>query len=356
MTDERRRVLVTGAGGFIGGRVVEVLLETGWGEPVAAVRRWSTAVRIGRYPVTPIRCDLLDPATVRAAVEDIDLVVHCAVGDREATVQGTANLLSAAGEAGVRRVLHLSTVDVYGRGTGRLDESTPLVRTGRAYGDAKIEAEETCREWMTRGLDVVILRPSIVYGPFSDSWTLEFGQRLAGGSWLLPREACQGTCNLLHVDDLVRAVLLAAEAPDAPGRAFNVNGPDRPTWQEYVEALNAALGLPPLELPSPSTSRVRSTVVEPARTLVKATFHRFQEPILALYKRSRPARILMKGVESLLRRVPSPAEYDLYGRVVAFPTDEAERVLGYTPGIGMDEGVGMSAAWLLHEGVVPRAS
>lgn len=347
-----RRILVTGAGGFIGGRVVEALAQLPGIEVVPALRRSSTAARIGRYPVNPVACDLLDPIQVAEAIRGVEAVVHCAVGGRDATVVGTSNLLEAACAAGVRRVVHLSTVDVYGRAEGRVPETATPALTGRAYGDAKIEAEEACRAWMAKGLEVVILRPTIVHGPFSDSWTLEFGARLAGGSWQLPAEACKGTCNLVYVDDLVRAILLAIDAPGAEGRAFNVNGPDRPTWQAYVEALNEALGRPPLSPPPARASRLRTAVVEPFRRVVKVTFNRFQGPVLALYKRSRVARALMKGVERGLRSVPSPAEYDLYGRAVDFPTDEAERVLGYRPRVGLEEGVGLSAAWLIHEGVV----
>lgn len=120
------RVLVTGAGGFIGGRVVEALFQTPGLEPVPSLRRWSTAARIGRLPLDPVQCDLLAPDQVRAAVDGVEAVVHCAVGDRAATVQGTRNLLEAALEAGVRRVVHLSTIDVYGRAEGTVTEASPL--------------------------------------------------------------------------------------------------------------------------------------------------------------------------------------------------------------------------------------
>jgi nucleoside-diphosphate-sugar epimerase len=349
---ESPRVLVTGAGGFIGGRVVEALLQDGRYHTVPAVRRWSTAARIGRYPVSPVRFDLLDPAGIRAGLEGVESVIHCAVGDREATVDGTRNLLEAALALGVRRVVHLSTIDVYGRATGDVDESVPRTRTGRAYGDAKIEAEEVCEAFAARGLEVVVLRPTIVYGPFSDSWTVEFGERLARGQWFLPNEACQGTCNLVYVDDLVRAVLLALEAPGAGAKAYNINGPERPTWQAYVELLNRELGLPDLKPPPPASARTRTRLVEPVRQVVKVAFKRFQGPVLALYRRSRLARAVMKRTEAALRSVPSPSEYDLYGRRVAFPSVRAEAELGYRPSVTMGEGVRRSAEWLRHEGVV----
>jgi nucleoside-diphosphate-sugar epimerase len=350
------RTLVTGAGGFIGGRLVEALQQLEGRTPVAGLRRWSTAARIGRYPIDPVQCDIMEPAQLAAVMQEVDGVIHGAVGNRTVTVEGTRNVLQAALDAGVRKVVHLSTVDVYGRATGPVDEEYGFRETGREYGDSKIEAEKVCAEYVERGLDVVILRPTIVYGPFSDLWTVEPAQRLATGSWLLPREACQGTCNLVHVDDLVRASILALDAEGCAGRAYNVNGPDRPTWQEYVEALNAALGLPPLDPPAPTGSRVRTTVVEPFRKAVKAVYFRFEEPIMSIYKGSRSARRAMKWLQGSLQKVPSPAEYDLYGRVVDFQGQRARDELGYVPQLDMERGVAGSAAWLLHEGVVqPRA-
>ncbi|MEQ9400286.1 MAG: NAD(P)-dependent oxidoreductase [Longimicrobiales bacterium] len=346
------RTLVTGAGGFIGGRIVEALLQLDGRTPVAGLRRWSTAARIGRYPIEPVQCDIMNPGQLATVMDGLDSVIHSAVGNRTVTVEGTRNVMQAALDAGVRKVIHLSTVDVYGRATGPVPETRGYERTGREYGDSKIEAEEVCVEYAGRGLDVIMLRPTIVYGPFSELWTVEPAQRLATGSWLLPREACQGTCNLVHVDDLVRAALLGLEAEGLAGRGYNINGPDRPTWQAYVEALNRALGLPPFEPPPPASSKARTTIVEPFRKAVKGVYFRFEDPIMSVYKSSRAARRAMKWLQGALLRVPSPAEYDLYSRVVDFPTERAEADLGYRPSIGMAAGVASSAGWLLHEGVV----
>jgi uncharacterized protein YbjT (DUF2867 family) len=85
----RRTILVTGAGGFIGGRTVEILHRLGDTEVRAGVRRWSGAARIGRFPVDIVHCDILQPDSIARAVEGVDAVVHCAVGDREVTVRGT---------------------------------------------------------------------------------------------------------------------------------------------------------------------------------------------------------------------------------------------------------------------------
>lgn len=350
MTASERRIVVTGAGGFIGGRLVEALLQhPEVGRVVPTVRRWSSLARIGRYPIEALHCDVLEPLSVGAVAQGVDTIVHCAVGGRAATVQGTTNVLEAALAHQVRRIIHISTIDVYGRAEGTVGEDHPLQRTGREYGDSKIEAEEACRAFVERGLDVVILRPTIVYGPFSDLWTLQFAERLHRGNWTLPASACQGTCNLVYVDDLVSAVLLAVDADVSPGSAYNVNGPDRVTWQEYVEALNAGLGLPTLQPPAEGQARLKTRLMEPIRQVVKRGYATFEEPVQWVYKRSRPARRFIKSVEGLLRSVPAPAEYDLYGRVVDFPTHRAHTELGYCPSIDAQSGVRQSVAWLRHE-------
>lgn len=356
MSHKPMKVLITGAGGFIGGRVTEALFQLDRFDVVPTVRRWSSAARIGRYPVDPVQCDLMDPPQIAAALSGVETVIHCAVGSREVTVEGTRNLLEAAVRAGVRRAVHLSTIDVYGRADGLVTEKTPHAITGREYGDSKIEAEAVCREFAERGLEVVILRPTIVYGPFSDSWTIQFAERLAKGTWLLPKEACEGTCNLVYVDDLVRGIVCAVEANAelVSGRAYNINGPERPTWQAYVEALNEALGLPELRPPPAASAKSKTRLVEPIRRLVKAAFHRFETPVVAVYQRSRVARRVMKWTQSTLRSVPSPAEYDLYGRRVDISTGRAEAELGYHPRVAMETGVALSARWLRHEGVVRR--
>ena len=99
MTSERS-VLVTGAGGFIGGRVVEALHLTGGTRVRAGVRRWASAARIGRFPVELAHCDVMESDSLANALTGVSAVVHCAVGDREVTVEGTRNLLEAARRAG----------------------------------------------------------------------------------------------------------------------------------------------------------------------------------------------------------------------------------------------------------------
>lgn len=342
----RGPILVTGAGGFIGGRVVEVLHALGTSGVRAGVRRWSTAAQVGRLPVDLLACDVLDRASLDAAMAGAWAVVHCAVGDRRTTVDGTRHVLAAARAAGVSRVVHLSTIDVYGTATGRIDESAALLATGAEYGDSKIEAERLCEAARAEGLPVTILRPTIVYGPHSALWTIEFAERLQAGPWLLPESDTSGTCNLVYVDDLVGAVLCALRTDVPVNEAFNVNGPDRPTWFQYFRALNDAMGLPPLAPASRGTSHLVANAMAPVRRTAKWVLRRFPGLVMGLYQRSALAKRLMKQAESAIRKSPTAGEFRLYSRVADFPTDKATERLGYRPKFSQAEGIALSVAWL----------
>lgn len=340
------RILVTGGGGFIGTRIVEALHDRGV-EVRAGIRSWKSAARVGRLPVEIVPCDVMDPGQLASAMSDVSHVVHCARGNERVNVEGTRNVLSTALSHGVERVVHLSTVSVYGPAQGSVDEETPISITGAEYGDSKIEAERLCASYQAQGLSTVILRPTIVYGPFSANWTIEFAQRLRG-RWQLPREHCEGICNLVYVDDLVQAVLLSLQHPQADGQTFVVNGPDRPTWWEYFDALSTALMGRRLEGPARRSAELAAAFMTPVKRGAKFALAHFENEIMALYQRSDVAKRAMRGLETRVRSAPSRAEFDLYGRRVDYSGAKAERLLGYRPRYDLRQGVRVSAEWLRH--------
>lgn len=344
MTAER--ILVTGSGGFIGGRIVEVLHELKPGSVRAGVRRWSSAARIGRLPVEIVLCDVTSAQSVRAAMSGVDAVVHCAVGDAATNVEGTRTVLDEAQRAGVRRVVHLSTVAVYGRQGGSLSEADPANPGSSDYGSSKARTEEICAEYGRRGLAITVLRPTIVYGPYSESWTVEFAQRLSVGKWFLPDSHTQGVCNLVYVDDVVNAVRLSLDNDSAVGQTFIINGRERPTWSEYFHTLNDALGLPPLRPASTLRSRIKSGLTTPIRKAAKFMLKRFQPLIMKLYQRSNVAKVVMRRAEAAIKNAPTGAEFDLYSLRVSYEERKAGEMLAYRPLFSMHDGIALSVAWL----------
>ena len=203
-------VLVTGATGFIGGRLAERLVVEHGARVRALVRNFGRAARLARFPIELVQGDLCSPESIDRAVAGCDYVFHCAYGSdgqddarRVVNAQGTRHVLDAALKHGVKRVVHTSTVTVYGNTPdGPLDETAPRVKTGFAYGDSKIEAEETALGYVARGLSVAVVQPTVVYGPFGTTFTIKPLQLLKSGRVILVNGG-DGLANLVYVDDVV---------------------------------------------------------------------------------------------------------------------------------------------------------
>lgn len=219
------RVLVTGARGFVAGYV---------GEELAA--RGARVVPFGRR-VDP-RGDVREAAAVRRAIEGIDVVVHLAVSpgyksesdprwDVEVNVLGTLNVLLAAREVKVQRVLHLSTSLVYGAGRGPVGEDGPAAPT-TLYGASKLASEEYARMFARgHGLWVSVLRMSTLYGEPKEgaappNVVTRFTDLALEGRPIVITGEADRALDLLHVADAARACVAALENDRSGGRLYNI--------------------------------------------------------------------------------------------------------------------------------------
>ncbi len=346
-----QKVLVTGAGGFLGGWVVESFLLAGI--PVrAGIRSWNSAVRLARHATEIVPCDVLLPEQIDAALDGCDAVVHCAVGNEHVTVTGTRNLLAAASQHRLDRIVHLSSVAVYGKAPGIIDEACPRRSKGSHYAELKIAAEKVCEEFIDRGTPVVVLRPSIIYGPFSEAWTVSFAKRLASGKWGTMGRRGEGNCNLVYVTDVVQAIYRALLAENAAGEFFNVNGDDVITWNEYFSRFNTALGREPLPAINTWPIAVKAQLLSPVRTSAKYALARFGRVAMRLHAQSSLAAKYMKATESLLKLTPTNEQLKLYGVRAKYVIDKAKDELGYAPRVGSKQGLEFCVAWLHQQGIL----
>ncbi|RPI53595.1 MAG: NAD-dependent epimerase/dehydratase family protein [Chloroflexi bacterium] len=351
--------LITGANGFIGGWLAETLHVRGGVEVRAGMRGWSKAVRLARFGLEPVLLDVMKPEQIGAAMAGDGSthrgalrVIHTAYSSARVTVEGTRNVLEAALRADVARFVYLSTTEVYGIPRGEVDETYPLAPTGNEYGDSKIEAERLCWEYGEKGLPVTVVRPTIVYGPFGRTWTVEMAAKLQSGNWGVFEGYGVGICNLAYVSDLVEGILLAARHPAAVGQAFNLSGPEPITWNEYFTRFNAAMGLPALERVEPNRMRLRATLMSPVRSAARLAQKRYEKPLRRLAARFRPAKEAMLSAEKSIRSTPRFEDLELYNRDALYVTQKAQELLGYQPRVGVGAGLELTVAWLRNVGLV----
>ena len=187
---------------------------------------------------------------------------------RAVNVDGTRTLLRAADQAGVRRVVHVSTAAVYddeGRGD-LVTEEAPTVREGSPYPVTKAEAERVVHAGSSEegaGPEVVVLRPPVVLGAGPTStWAVRVPDRIAQGKLPLAGEG-RGTFPWVHVDDLAAACVAAVSEPVAAGRTYNVVG-GHARWSDYVEGIRTAVTSPepPASDDEPWTGRYDTTAIE----------------------------------------------------------------------------------------------
>ena len=350
-------VLVTGAGGFIGSRVVERLV--GQGLTVRAmVHAFGGAARIGRFDLEIIQGDIADPEDMRRAVHGCHSVVHCAYDSArpQANQLAAATLAKACIDGQVEQIVHLSSLSVYEPLTGAsVTESSPRVPAGWAYADAKLETELEILRWhQEHGLPVVVLQPTIVYGPFSAAWTTRIVEMLRKNHVVLPDDG-QGVCNAVYIDDVVSAITLALRARHAVGELLLITGPETVTWRRFFEAYEEHIDVRPKVFVSSDELSAMHTAPSPRQQLVGA----FRNPG-AMVKSVVPAQSLTRVKAALgperMRRLkealptpyayPDPQALALYRSRATVDGSRARRVLGFSPNFSFDAGMEITATFL----------
>jgi len=264
------KVLVLGGSGYVGARLCALLRDSGWATALCASSRQPAP------GVNGLRVDTRDPAALRRALAGVDAVVNCVAGSASAIGQGAALLTQAALAAGCRRLVHLSSMAVYGPAEGRLDESCPLDGSLGWYAAAKVEAEEHVAAFAAQGGAAVVLRPGCVWGPGSALWVERIARLLQAGRLGDLGAAGDGWSNLVHVDDVCQAVLAALRGTDArPGvRSYNLAAPDSPRWNEYFVDLALAIGATPVRRLPPLQLRLDALLAGPPLKLLELAARR----------------------------------------------------------------------------------
>jgi nucleoside-diphosphate-sugar epimerase len=351
-------VAVTGATGFIGGRLVEVLASQG-ADVICLARSGLTIKRLEALGAKVRIVDLTELTSLSKALEGVELVFHSAFDPTSEVwnFRAMGALIAASQVNQCRRFVHLSSFVVYELPTaGELTEQSPQETSVGGYSHTKRKLEsmilEAARQSAFPG---TILQPTIVYGPRSRPWTIEPADMLRYGTLILPDHG-EGTCNAVYVDDVVSAMVLATQATSAVGERFLISGPNPITWcrffEEIAKAANANL---PTYLPFGAIAR-QSKLPRKILRIAKDPFD-----LLRVASRIGPCRgflslALKIGPKDAARRaereifgpvarrigrkhMPSLSHADFLSKKFEVHSRKARMILGYNPRVDFCSGM-----------------
>ncbi|MEZ5179603.1 MAG: NAD(P)-dependent oxidoreductase [Acidimicrobiales bacterium] len=319
-----RSVFVTGAAGFIGRTVAQRYRSHGAevrgvdvvADEAAGVVAGDVA-EAGPWQDHAAGCDLL--VHTAAIVNNSAPLARC----WEVNVLGVRRALDAAVAGGVGRVVHLSSVRAFSDldFPDGVDESHPVRPDGHRYVDTKVASEQVALQAHAAGeVDVTVIRPGDVYGPGSIPWTLWPVTGMASGAFVVPDDG-SGIFSPVYVDNLVDAIVAAAELPEAAGQVFTVSDGVGVTNAAFFGRYAAMLGI---DLPMLPADEVRE---------------RFQAIEEADRAAGRPPGLNAETVDYFLR-------------TGTYSIAKARRVLGYEPRVDLDEGMARTEAWLREVGLL----
>jgi nucleoside-diphosphate-sugar epimerase len=330
MTLTHKKVLVTGATGFLGGHLVQRLSDEG-ADVYALARRPERDQVIRDLPnVSVVMGDITNPAQMQDMMQGMDYVFHVAAAlggnlqyQQMINVDGTANVAYGAVENHVKRLIHVSSIAYYGFPvSGSVTEEHAIVPTKSPYNITKARAEDTLRMIAKpNGLSYSILRPALIYGARSHPWT-ETMFKLAKRNPTPFIGDGRGHAHPIHVDDVVDLCMTLATHPDADGEAFNCAPTHPPTWREFLGTYAALAG------------------------------HQNWLPLpVGLVKAIAPILDVVVGIATGEPRA-LPAMVDFITSDARYTMDKAKHVLDWQPSVSLEDGIASCVPFLREKGLL----
>ena len=357
------RVAVLGANGFIGSRLVERWHARDHIRVQPVVRDPSALARTARFQIPCRFADAFDSSALMAAFDGCQFVVHAIAGDWRTITETVEPVYRASEKVGAQRIIYLSSASVHGQAPqqGEDERSALSARQPIAYNNAKVRAEQQLIRLRGRGkVEVVILRPGIVYGPRS-SWIGGFADELLTNRAYFVNGA-SGICNAVYIDNLAHAVERALLVPEADREPFLVSDAEHVTWIEFYRPIANAFGIniedvisvnwdgAALEESDRISNILESSYVQVARPLVPPGLRRALSRRLKGWLEHRSSNSVWDLPTSAPRPTPSLERALLHTCGYKLPISKAVNMLGYAPEVPFKEGMVRSIAWLAFAG------
>jgi 2-alkyl-3-oxoalkanoate reductase len=332
-------VLVIGATGFIGRALVAELASSGIPRIKATSRRITKDAYSQYKTVECLPSDVMEIDSLVSAMAYVDVVIDCYRDDRTSLL-AINNVLRACVARGVKRLVYLSSIAAYGEASDIVSEDTPPAEPISGYGRAKLSAENACRSEASDALKIAIVRPSLVYGPGGEEWSLRFIRTICNGRLLRLGKMGEGTANLVNVYDLAKFCVELGNVALPMVSVYNVNGTSAQTFNEYFLCIAKALEIDT----STMLGRPDRLHLARARRLGRGgvrIMRRLAAPLVGHHNHSNMFSRLNDALQ------PGPEDVALAGgyRKKVYYSPARAQSIGFSQQVSLDEGVRSSVDW-----------
>lgn len=320
-----KKVLITGANGFIGGTLMRYYQNQG--QDVIGVDLVGNGADI-------LEGDISQPDTISHLLNECDVIVHTAALVSNAmqdsdmwrvNVLATRNLITAAKEHKVRRFVQISSVVAYGNSAeGELDENQPVHADGGSYVLTKLASEHVVlSEQANDDIEIVILRPGDAYGPGSRPWIITPLEAISKNQFMLPEKG-EGFFRPIYIDDLVRGIATATSHPDAAGEIFNLSCEGYMLTKDYFA--------PHYEWLQKKGPMLVSTKLALRISSIASTMAN----LMGNLNEASPSTVMQLSTKSW------------------FSIKKAEHILGWRPEVSFEEGMKTTHEWAKEQGLLNK--
>jgi nucleoside-diphosphate-sugar epimerase len=320
-----KKVLITGANGFIGGTLMRYYQNQG--QDVIGVDLVGNGADI-------LEGDISQPHTISHLLKECDVIVHTAALVSNAmkdsdmwrvNVLATRNLITAAKEHKVRRFVQISSVVAYGNSAeGELDENQPVHADGGSYVLTKLASEHVVlSEQANDDIEIVILRPGDAYGPGSRPWIITPLEAISKNQFMLPEKG-EGFFRPIYIDDLVRGIATATSHPDAAGEIFNLSCEGYMLTKDYFA--------PHYEWLQKKGPMLVSTKLALRISSIASTMAN----LMGNLNEASPSTVMQLSTKSW------------------FSIKKAEHILGWRPEVSFEEGMKTTHEWAKEQGLLKK--
>mgnify|MGYP006087552617 CR=1 FL=1 len=320
-----KKVLITGANGFIGGTLIRYYQNQG--QDVIGVDLVGNGADI-------LEGDISQPHTISHLLKECDVIVHTAALVSNAmqdsdmwrvNVLATRNLITAAKEHKVRRFVQISSVVAYGNSAeGELDENQPVHADGGSYVLTKLASEHVVlSEQANDDIEIVILRPGDAYGPGSRPWIITPLEAISKNQFMLPEKG-EGFFRPIYIDDLVRGIATATSHPDAAGEIFNLSCEGYMLTKDYFA--------PHYEWLQKKGPMLVSTKLALRISSIASTMAN----LMGNLNEASPSTVMQLSTKSW------------------FSIKKAEHILGWRPEVSFEEGMKTTHEWAKEQGLLNK--